>query len=150
MKRLYLALILAVLPLVAWAGTGYKWTDAEGNVHFTQEPPPPDAKVEDTFNVRQTPREAAPTADTQADETPPPVNKEEKPADDVSGMTPAALQAQNCQRAQAYLKSLQVEGDVAMQGPDGTLQKLDEARRAEEIKLGQQKVDEYCNAPKPE
>jgi hypothetical protein len=142
--------MLAMSPLLAWAGTGYKWTDAEGNVHFTQEPPPPDAKVEDTFNVRQTPSEAAPSTDTPASETAP-AEKEKKPADDdVTGKTPDELNQQNCQRAQDYLKSLQVEGDVAMQGPDGKLQKLDKAQREKEIEHGQNLVKQYCTPPKAE
>jgi len=39
---------------------------------------------------------------------------------------------------------------LALEGEDGKLEKLDEARRAEEVKHGQQMVDQYCNAPKPE
>jgi hypothetical protein len=145
MKHLYLALMLVVAPLVAWAGTGYKWTDAEGNVHFTQEPPPPDAKTQDSFNLPQIqPRAEEPPAEQAPAETQP----KKKPEDDISGMTREQLQAHNCQRAKDFLKSLQVEGPVAMEGADGKMQPLDETRRAAELKRAQELVETHCNAPK--
>jgi hypothetical protein len=62
-------------------------------------------------------------------------------------MTPEQLAERNCKRAQDYLSSLQVEGDVAMEGEDGKLEKLDETRRKTEIERGQKLVEQYCNAP---
>jgi hypothetical protein len=37
-------LLLALLALSATAATLYRWTDAQGNVHYTDQPPPADAK----------------------------------------------------------------------------------------------------------
>ena len=36
--------LLILLALPAMAGTLYRWTDAEGMVHFSDQPPPKDAK----------------------------------------------------------------------------------------------------------
>ncbi len=43
MKLVPLLLILLALPAMA-AGV-YRWTDAQGNVHYSDQPPPPDAKA---------------------------------------------------------------------------------------------------------
>ena len=37
------ALMLIASPL--WAGNLYKWVDKDGKVHYTDQPPPPDAKT---------------------------------------------------------------------------------------------------------
>ncbi len=37
-------LLLSLTPMTAQAAQMYKWTDKEGRVHFTDTPPPPDAR----------------------------------------------------------------------------------------------------------
>jgi glutaredoxin len=48
-----LALTLAAGPVVA--GKLYKWTDQDGNVHYTDQPPPPNAKASERKKFGDTP-----------------------------------------------------------------------------------------------
>lgn len=50
-----LALVLAAGPAVA--GKLYKWTDQDGNVHYTDHPPPPDARASERKKFGDTPPE---------------------------------------------------------------------------------------------
>ena len=45
MKTLLMLLALAVAAAPAAAGKLYKWTDKDGNVHYTDQPPPSEAKA---------------------------------------------------------------------------------------------------------
>ncbi len=52
-------LALSVLSQSAMAGTLYRWTDAQGRVHFTDQPPPAGAKSATEKNYRSGPAQPA-------------------------------------------------------------------------------------------
>lgn len=56
MRRGLVALLLAVVTAMSAAGELYKWVDKDGKVHFSDKPPPADAK--------QSQQLAAPTKET--------------------------------------------------------------------------------------
>lgn len=53
---LAILLSLALVPVAGAEGTIYKWKDKEGNVHYTECPPPPGCKAE-TVVVKPMPSE---------------------------------------------------------------------------------------------
>lgn len=44
MKKALLILLMSLASLSVSAGSMYRWVDADGKVHYTDEPPPPNAK----------------------------------------------------------------------------------------------------------
>jgi glutaredoxin len=58
MRILALTFALALAAGSAAAGNLYKWTDKDGNVHYTDQLPPPDAKVLERKKFSDTPADA--------------------------------------------------------------------------------------------
>jgi glutaredoxin len=58
MRILALTFALALAAGSAAAGNLYKWTDKDGNVHYTDQLPPPDAKVLERKKFTDTPADA--------------------------------------------------------------------------------------------
>ena len=137
------------LTLGAWLVTGqaetYRWTDAEGVVHFSQFPPPNSQqgvkKVTDTpistlSGSGTTPAESTPapsSAAPAAGNAPQPL-KEQVP--------PASKQA--CDTAHANLAALQSGQRIKVQMPDGSTHWLDDAERATRLKQTQAFLAQRC------
>lgn len=51
MKQILLFWGVMLFCAAATAGSMYKWKDAEGNIHFTQKPPPEDAVTTDKMQT---------------------------------------------------------------------------------------------------
>jgi glutaredoxin len=58
-------LILILLALPALAGPFYRWTDAQGQVHYSDQPPPPSAKGATQMSYRSSPAEGNVSTDMQ-------------------------------------------------------------------------------------
>jgi hypothetical protein len=52
MKQALLFCCVFTISSIAAAGSMYRWKDAEGNVHFTQKPPPPSAESVDKTEIK--------------------------------------------------------------------------------------------------
>jgi len=66
MKLAPLFLTLLALPaLSAMAAGVYRWTDAQGNVHYSDQPPPPGAKNSSQKDIKAGKRESSPSGDMQ-------------------------------------------------------------------------------------
>lgn len=122
--RIPTALLLLLLPLAPEAAQRlYKWTDAQGNVHYTQTPPP-SGQYEDR-EVRH------------ADPAPPVAGAAPDPAD--------ARRAENCRIARQNLQTLQRADIVRMdRDGDGTSEALSPEERAGEIERTTAQVREFC------
>ncbi len=51
MRQVLLLLSVMLLGASAFAGSMYKWKDAEGNIHFTQKPPPAGVEAADKMQT---------------------------------------------------------------------------------------------------
>lgn len=113
------------------AATLYKWTDAEGNVHYSQTPPT--GQKADRMHIKDTPPEAQ--TDNDADE---------QEMAEGAGQDPAVVAARqrNCEIAKANLEIYKTSNRV--QQPDGTIITLSEEMRAIRIRETQALVDANC------
>jgi len=135
-----LPLLIAVslaLPLgAAAAQTLYKWTDAEGITHYSDEPPPEGSEVE----ARR----------IKVDPAPPPVTD---PPADAASTAPAdsaaapATASENCARVRSNVETLQGSGEVRMDlDGDGTAELLTPPQRDAQLEIAQRQVGVYCTA----
>lgn len=95
MKLAPLILTLLVLPALAQtaaAGTLYRWTDADGKVHFTDQPPPASAKNASQKSYKGGAAEASASPEMQ----------QAKQKNPVTLYTTAACGV-HCERAKAHL-----------------------------------------------
>ncbi len=159
---LLLALMSATWLVAAPAAAQtYKWTDAEGKVHYSDQPPPANAKEQATIKPRK-PSTSAPTAAPVATEKGAPAAKAktyveqeadfkkrqveaaEREAADKKKVAEAAEKKQNCEQARAQLKSLQSGGRITRNSAQGEREYLNDAEIAQEIERGKKSVDSWC------
>ena len=156
---LLLALIggawLAAPPVAAQT---YKWKDAEGKMHYSDQPPPANAKEETTVKPRKpaTAATAAPVAgenkapkaktyiEQEADFKKRQVEAAEREAEEKKKAADAAAKKQNCNLARAQLRSLQAGGRVTQTNAQGEREYMNDAQIAQAIESEKKSVDSWC------
>ncbi|HTS52640.1 MAG TPA: DUF4124 domain-containing protein [Burkholderiales bacterium] len=151
----YLPLALCLLILPAWAGL-YKWTDENGKVHYSDQPPPGDVKKSETIKQPS----PAPTAPAVAGAKPSAAAK--TPAEQEMEFRRRRLEAaeaeakakkdaqdaedkkRNCERATAQVASLQRGGRVTRPGPNGEQIYLNDDEIAKELINARRSADSWC------
>ena len=146
MNRLVILLVLACGAISAHAATKdqvYKWTDANGVVHYSDAPPPKDAQdVKSVHIVGGT---------TAATPSPPPSDDKTKPA---SASTPPANagapdtaenRAKECDQAKRNLALLQSPYPVSELGADGKPQAIDDKTRDARIAGVNDRIAQFCD-----
>lgn len=134
-----LCVLLAATPVAAQ--TYYKWTDDNGTVHFTAEPPP-DREYEtvDTYG-QVTGSSPAP------DDAPPPTGGEEQPESGTpreAAPDPEAVAAR-CQEARENLFWLQSNRRIIVENDDGSEDFIDADEQQRLIEENQALIDEWCD-----
>jgi hypothetical protein len=151
----YIPLALCLLVLPVWAGL-YKWTDENGKVHYSDQPPP--GSVTKSETVKQ-PKSASPgpavagakpstapktSAEQEMEfrrrrlETAEAEAKAQKEADAV------AEKKRNCERATAHVASLQRGGRFTRPGPTGEQIYLNDDEVAKELVNARKSADSWC------
>ena len=158
---LLLALIGGAWLVSAPAGAQtYKWTDAEGKVHYSDQPPPANAKEQAMVKPRKpsasTPAASAPTEkgastaknktyiEQEADFKKRQVETAEREAADKKKAAEAAEKKQNCEQARSQVKNLQSGGRITRTNAQGEREYLNDAQIAQEIERGKKSVDSWC------
>ena len=139
----------------------YKWTDANGKVHYSDQPPPANAKEQVTVKPRK-PSASTPAANPAATEKGAPAAKAktyveqeanfkkrqveaaEREAAEKKKADEAVEKKQNCEQARSQLKNLQSGGRITRNNPQGEREYLNDAQIAQEIQRGKKTVDSWC------
>ncbi|MEO8778462.1 MAG: DUF4124 domain-containing protein [Rhodanobacter sp.] len=140
MRRLLIAVTLLLLAPLATAQV-YKWTDAQGIVHYSEAPPAQGtkfSKVTTTGTAEPLSKPAAPAnaEDSSASRT------ASQPAPKALADTPANRKSL-CASLQSNLATLQGSGPVVME-KDGKPNALDAAQRKQQIDTAQAQYNQYC------
>ncbi len=150
----YLPLALCVLVLPAWADL-YKWTDENGKVHYSDQPPTGDVRKEESLKQpRSAAASEAPTAAAagkpktaaeqdmefrkrrvEAAEAEAKAQKEAEAADEKK---------RNCQRATAQVASLERGGRLTRPGPNGEQNYMTDQEIAKEVVNARKAADSWC------
>lgn len=151
-----LSLLVLLVASVAFGdpGTIYKWTDADGNVHYTDCPPPPGCKAE-TVEAKAAPS-AADIAQAQerleklmAEQEQSAAIREqerlERQRKEALAIELAAAQKRMCIQAQQNLHVLLMKRPVYYINEKGEHVWLDDATHKAEIERMRKLVKEYCN-----
>lgn len=144
--------LLAAAPAAAET---YKWKDADGKVHYSDHPPPPNAKDESIIKPRKqsTPAatdKGAPAAkaktytEQEADFKKRQVEAAEREAEEKKKADEAAQKQKNCEQARAELRTLQAGGRVTQTNAQGEREYLNDAQIAQEIERSKKVVDSWC------
>lgn len=146
MNRKLVLLALSCFMVGAYAADQqvYKWTDASGVVHFSDAPPPKDAKDVQLMRVSGSDRPRS--VDNPANGEP--GSLPEAGAGD-SGANAAAADPKNanakaCATARNNLEILNSKMPVSVTGPDGKAVPLDDKARAAQIAVANANIELYC------
>jgi hypothetical protein len=146
------------LPAMPALGELYKWTDAEGKVHYSDQPPPPNVKQPVTVKPRSP---AAPAAAPEAAGTPAAAPKSyvekdaefnrrrveaaEREAAANKAAKEAADKKKNCEQAKAHLAGMQSGGRrITRHDEKGELVYLSDAEIAQETARAEQVAESWC------
>lgn len=150
--RLYRALLLAVGLMVLGTPVSaelYKWTDAEGRVHFSDQPPPPEVRAPVTVKPRPpgaTP--AAPAApsyvEQEAEFRKRQVEAAEKAKAEKQTADDAAEKQRNCDQARARVASLEIGGRITRTNAAGEQIFLTDAEIAQALSGARRDADAAC------
>ena len=161
-KPLLLAILGGVWLVSAPSGAEtYKWTDAEGKVHYSDQPPPANVKEPVTISPRKTsaPKTSASPAagEKGAKEAKPKtyveqeaefrkrkVEAAEREAAEKKKTEEAAEKKQNCDLARAQLKNLQSGGRIARTNAQGEREYLNDAQMAQELERAKKTAEGWC------
>ena len=131
-----------------------KWTDADGKVHYSDQPPPANAKEQGTVKQlkpsapteKGAPAAKTPTyAEQDADFKKRQVEAAEREAAEKKKTAEAAEKKKNCEQARSALKNMQLGGRISTTNAQGERDYLNDAQMAQEIARGKQAVDSWCN-----
>lgn len=143
------ALALCTALAGAAAAQVYKWTDASGKVHYSNQKPP-ESEVKDVASLKidagptaAAPTTAAPGAAATAPAAAPTTGPDAKPNAEVEAQL-AALDQQRCNAAKAVAARYQDAPFLQAKGADGQTRKLSvEEEAAERLKV-QADVERLC------
>jgi len=138
-------------------GETYKWTDAEGKVHYSDQPPPPNVKKSVTVKPSSS---AAPTAAPEAAGAPAAAPKStaeqdadfnrrrmeaaEREAAEKKAAETAAEKKRNCALAKAELARVQSGGRIARVNEQGEPVYLNDSEIGQETVRARQTADAWC------
>lgn len=150
------ALAGAYLLAMPVLGETYKWTDAEGKVHYSDQPPPANVKKSATVKRPGT-STAAPeaagapaaapksTAEQDAEFNRRRMEAAEREAADKKAAETAAEKKRNCALAKAELARVQSGGRIARVNEKGEPVYLNDSEIGQETVRAKQTVDSWCN-----
>ncbi|WP_435627016.1 DUF4124 domain-containing protein [Candidatus Ferrigenium straubiae] len=156
MKKILLTL-LVLASANAFAGLS-KWVDANGKVHYSDEPPPPNVKVEklrlpsaaeapvSTSGVAATSAPAGPKTIAEREAEMKKAQQAKKEAADKAAKEQARVDAEkvNCAAAQQNLRVLQEGMRLVEIDAKGERSYLDDNQRRQRIEKAQQDINTYC------
>ena len=153
-------LVSLVILLVAAAahadpGTVYKWTDKEGNVHYTDCPPPPGCKAEiiesqaapSAADVEQARQRLEKLLAEQEQSTAVRLEERlERQRKEAAAIEQAAARKRICIMAQQNLHALLMERPVYYIDEKGERVFLDDASHKAEIERMRELITQYCDS----
>jgi len=145
---------LTTATAIAAGGAIYKWTDKDGNVHFTDCPPPPGCKAETILvqpepseqQVRQAQEKLEKLLEEQrASAAARELERLELERQQVAAMQVAVARKRACVMARQNLHNLLMNRPVYYINEKGERVFLDDAAHKAEIEHQQQLIRENCN-----
>ena len=151
-------LILLMLASTNTFAAISKWVDAQGQVHYSDQPPPPEAKAETLRSasdsegtagisgVTATSAPAAPKTIAEREAELKKAQQAKEAAADKAAQKQAATEAikANCATAQQNLRTLQEGIRMVEVDANGERSYLDDNQRQQRIAKTQQDVSNYC------
>jgi Domain of unknown function (DUF4124) len=145
---IWVLLVFAVSSAAAEGQNMYKWTDEQGEVHYSQFPPP--GHKSEKLQAPPAPAQSAESAENDLQKRIETMDKENK--EQLQGAKDAKQWADiqkirrgNCETANKNLVNLQRGGNVRYMGPNGEVMRLSEEERQKRIEEANAQIKENCS-----
>ena len=152
MKRIIIATVSTVILLssaAVLAGKIYKWTDAEGNVHYGSEKPVDAAaekmKVDTDKTGVNRGAQALDDLKQQVDDEAEKIKEEGIPEQPPVPSLPMKEVKKRCQGARQDLATIQARGQLRERDEKGNISYVTDEDKQRRIKAAKQQIREYCN-----
>ncbi len=140
-------LILALLISGNCMAELYKWTSPNGEVHYSDQPPPKQKELEVT-KLRSSSRPAPPPAviDNATEKQQIQAEQQQQAAAEHKAIEEerARINAQNCETAQQNYRNLQSGSRIMEVNAQGERTYLDEQQIQQKLQQAQQSINKYC------
>ena len=153
MRQLLTIVSMLAAATAAQAGIT-RWVDAEGKVHYSDQPPPPAAKSQKTLPLKNNPAlpQAAPggkdgeksLAEKELESRKRRVQAEETAAKQAQDQEEAKSRKTNCEQARSQLQALQEGQRVSKFNEKGERVFLEDSDRAPAIEEAKKSADSWC------
>ena len=150
MKPCLAVILLSLIGLNAHAGVN-KWVDSEGNVHYS-DAPPPEVKTETVRNISGKGQTEAPASyspksysEREAEMKKSRLEKEEAAQKKAQEETNAKAKQANCEAARQSARSLEEGGRIYTYDESGERSYLDDAAREQRLTEVRKSISEFCN-----
>lgn len=144
------AVLFLFTSQASFADKIYRWTDANGQVHFGSHPPAQTKQTEEVVIRAHSPSSTGTNkADGSADtKTKTNAKNEAEPAQEQAANTEPAidpeLAARNCRVAKEQKQLLSENFSRRFQQPDGDVRPLTDAERAARLRQMDEAIEKYC------
>lgn len=150
-KRLVTTLFAAFLaaPITVLAGQIYKWTDADGNVHYGSDKPTAAAAEKVRVDTSKTGvnrgADALDKLKQQADDEAQRIKEEGIPEQPPVPSLSMKEVKRRCQTAKQDLATIQSRGQLRERDEKGNTRYVSDTERQQRIKRAKKQIREYCN-----
>ena len=143
------SMVIFISTNAVHAGKIYKWTDAQGNVHYGSEKPA-DAeaekmKVDTSTTGVDTGAEALDNIKQQVDDEAERIKEEGIPEQPPVPSLPMKEVKKRCQAARQDLATIQSRGQLKERDEKGEVRYVSEEEKQRRINSAKQQIREYCN-----
>lgn len=150
MRQLLVMLSLLVLATSAQAGIT-KWEDANGKVHYSDQPPPSTAKSQQDLDLKNNPAASSSgkgaeksLAEKDLESKKRRVQAEEAAAKQAKDQEEAKNRKANCEQARRQLQAVQEGQRMSRFDEKGERVFLEDSERPQAIEKAKQSVDSWC------
>ena len=144
-----LCMVLCLGSAAAFAGKIYKWTDAQGNVHYGSEKPPEaqaeTMKVDTGKTGVATGAEALDKLKQEADDEAQRIKEEGVPEKPPVPSLPMKEVKARCKAAKQDLATIQSRGQLRERDEQGNTRYVSDQEKQRRIKAAKKQIAEYCN-----
>ena len=142
-RGLAVAAGLLLVPLIA-AAQAYKWTDAQGKVHFSDTPPPDGKADQITIRPQTAENPQAKNRDWRAQMQESNMRRDQEQRKNAAEEKNRQFNEYKCKVAQQDFDVLKRERPVYRLGKDGQKEYVDDKDRPAALKTAQERVDNNC------
>lgn len=153
MRQLLTIVLMLMVATITNAGVS-KWVDAEGKVHYSDQPPPPSAKSQKNLDIQTVPSSPKATPDSmggarslaerELESRKRRVKAEEAAAKQAEEKKDAQRKQENCAQARNQLQALQEGQRIVRYDEKGERVFLEDSARPQAIEEAKRAADSWC------